>query len=754
MWSLLGALSLTLAATPADEAFFETKIRPLLVESCVKCHGPDKAGAELRLDSRAGLLKGGDSGPAVVPGKPAGSLLLKAVKRLDGVKAMPPGKQALKAEAVADLEKWIATGAPWPEKAAPLRSAKHWAFEPLLEVVAPTTKPHPVDAFLQAKLQEKGLHAVAPADKRTLIRRATFDLTGLPPTPEEIDAFVREEAPDAFAKLVDRLLASPNYGEKWGRHWLDVVRYADTAGETADYPVPDAWRYRNYVIAAFNRDKPFDQFLREQIAGDILAADAPPERFAELVTATGYIAIARRFGFDSVADHNHTIDDTIDTLGKSVLGLAIGCARCHDHKYDPISAADYYALYGIFDSTRYPAPGSEKDKRPHDMVPLMPAAEYQSRLQPFQEEVKRCEQLTGDAKERDAAVKQAKQRLEQFARSIEKAYAVAEGKPHNVRLHKRGDPASLGDEVPRRFLQFLGDQPVPPNAGSGRLQLAGWLTDAKNPLTARVIVNRVWQGHFGVGLVKTPNDFGTRGAPPSHSELLDYLARRFMADGWSIKAMHRLLMSSEAYRRSCRVEEGNAKVDHDNTFLWRFNRRRLAAEEIRDALLAVSGDLDESPGQGHPFPEEQKWGFTQHAPFNAVYDHNRRSVYLMTQRIRRHPFLALFDGADTNTSTGDRFATTVPTQALFFLNDPFVHARSARLAERLQPLRDDRARLERTYTLLFGRPVEEQEVTKALAFLAAYGRELNDVKEAERPRAAWAAWLRVLLSSNEFLYVN
>jgi hypothetical protein len=565
----------------------------------------------------------------------------------------------------------------------------------------------PVDRFVLAALEGHGMSPSPPADRRTLLRRVTFDLTGLPPSPLEIEAFLNDSSPDAYEKVVERLLGSPHYGERWGRHWLDVARYADTAGETADFPAPHAWRYRNYVIEAFNRDKPYDQFVREQIAGDVLARQLPPgapkERQAELITATGYLAIARRFGYDIAQDHYLTLEDTIDVLGKSILGLTVGCARCHDHKYDPVSQADYYALYGIFDSTRYPFSGCEKDKRPRDLVPLAPSA----------------------------------------AREL--AYAVAEGKPHNARLHRRGDPQNQGEEVPRRFLQFLGGQAVPPDGGSGRLALAGWLTDPSNPLTARVIVNRVWQHHFGAGLVKTPSDFGTRGSPPSHPELLDYLVTRFVAEGWSIKKLHRLLLLSATYGQSSHTDPTRVAADPENTWLGRFPRRRLSAEEIRDAILAVSGTLDRTPGGPHPFPPEAGWSFTQHNPFTAVYDHDRRSVYLMTQRLRRHPFLALFDGADPNGSTGRRDTTTIPTQALFFLNDPFVHARSAALAERLLPLPGDEVRLDRVYRLCLGRPPSEPEQRAAARFLAGYGAG---------PKETWAAWVRVLMGSNEFLYVD
>jgi hypothetical protein len=584
-----------------------------------------------------------------------------------------------------------------------------------------------VDSFLEARLRERGLTPTGRADRRTLLRRLTFDLTGLPPTPEETDAFLADHSPLAWTRLVDRLLASPAYGEKWGRYWLDIVRYADTAGETADFPTPEAWRYRNYVIQVFNSDKPWDDFLREQLAGDLLAqrlpADASPQRQAELLTATGYLAIARRFGFDSVQDHYLTLEDTIDVLGKSLLGLTVGCARCHDHKYDPVTSADYYALYGIFESTRYPFAGCEKNRVPRDLVPL-PTPPDALRVGPV---------LPG------------------------LLYAVAEGKPHNARVQLRGDPTMPGPEVPRRFLTLLGGQLVPPGAGSGRRELAEWVSSPKNPLTARVLVNRIWQHHFGVGLVDTPNDFGTRGSPPSHPELLDWLAANFVESGWSVKRLHRLIVHSAAYQRASSFADPGqgalGRLDPDNRLLGHFSRRRLQAEEIRDALLAVAGELDRSPGGPHPFPVVSTWAFTQHAPFQAVYEHTRRGVYLMTQRIKRHPFLALFDGADPSSSTPRRHTTTVPTQALYFLNDPFVHARSATLAGQLLDL-PDRARLERACQLLLGRPARAEDHAICAKFRTAYLADLPEPPSADRQRQAWSAWLRVQLASNEFLYVD
>jgi hypothetical protein len=727
---VVGATHVRAADPKADH--FESKVRPVFVEFCVRCHGPEKASSGLRLDTRKDLLEGGSAGSAIVAGKPDESLILKAARRVKGVAAMPPDKP-LKAEAVAALEQWIRDGAEWPAESAPIRTAKHWAFEPVRAQEPPTAASHPIDAFILAKLREKGLKPVGPADKLTLLRRVTFDLTGLPPTPEEIEAFLSDSSPDAFRKVVERLLASPRYGEKWGRYWLDVVRYADTAGETADYPVPDAWRYRNYVINAFNADKPYDRFITEQLAGDILASQLPPgtndERYAELITGTGYLAVARRFGFDVLADHFLTIEDTIDTFGKSFLGLTIGCARCHDHKYDPISAKDYYALYGIFESTRYPHPGCEKDKSPHDFVSLLPATRMSERANTLRG-------LVG------APIGIKVDRV--VAKTTPQAYAVWEGSPHDAQIQNRGDPNARGPAVPRRFLTVLGGQSLSPNSGSGRLALAGWVADPKNPLTARVMVNRIWAGHFGTGLVATPNDFGTRGTIPTHPELLDWLAFQFVKNGWSIKELHRIIVTSEAYQRSAAADEGNVKTDPGDSYLWRYPRRRLNAEEIRDAMLAVSGDLDTTPGGPHPFPDSKTWGFTQHGPFSAVYETNRRSVYLMTQRIKRHPFLALFDGPDPNTSTASRQSTIVPTQALFFLNDPFAHARAESLAVRVLKLPDDKTRVEYVCRLFFGRPAREKD-------LAIAGRFLTN--EGDR-KATCAAWLRVLFASNEFLYID
>jgi hypothetical protein len=734
-----------LAGRASDEAFFENQVRPILSKSCQHCHGAKKQNGSLRLDSRAAALRGGERGPALVPGAPARSLLIQVVRHR-GDLHMPP-RQKLSERQIKILEQWIQEGAYWPaeaQAAAAIRSGPitpaeraFWSLRPLrapaLPEVHDTTWPKTgVDRFILRKLEDRKLKPAADADKRTLIRRVTFDLIGLPPTPEEVEAFLADQAPGAFAKVVERLLASPHYGERWGRHWLDIVRYADTAGETADYPAPLAYRYRDYVIGAFNSDKPYDEFIREQLAGDILAARGPRDRYAERVVATGFIAISRRFGFDPENYFHLTIQDTIDTVGQAFLGLSLGCARCHDHKFDPVLRDDYYALYGIFDSTRYSIPGSESNRKPADLVPLV-APEEARRLKVQRDKTKSA------------------------ALPYEVAYGTFEGKPHNARIHKRGEPRELGEEVPRRFVAILGGDPLPPGAGSGRLALAEWIARPQNPLTARVMVNRIWQHHFGTGLVATPNDFGTRGQRPTHPELLDYLAARFQSAGWSIKTMHRLIVLSRVYQLSAQASASLVTADPSNALLGRYPMRRLDAEALRDAMLAVSGKLDPGMGGPHPFPPVERWGFTQHAPFSAVYETNRRSVYLMTQRLKRHPFLALFDGADTNASTPQRLVTTVPTQALFLMNDPFVHQQAEAFAARiLSGAKEERERIRSAYERALARPPQASEYEEVGRFLQAYrNRRLSAGSAAERAeRDAWAAFARTLLARNEFMFVR
>lgn len=1232
----LSVVSVESARADDHDAIFESKIRPILLGTCFRCHGDGKTSGSLRVDSREALLQGGDSGPSIVPGKPENSLLIRAIQRQDGVAAMPPEKKhALRADQVADLVSWVKSGAYWPASSKKFETTRHWAFQPIRDVPLPEVKDKTwlktsIDSFIRARQETAGVRPATPADKLTLIRRATFDLTGLPPTPNEIDTFLADNSSKAFETVVNRLLQSPAYGERWGRHWLDVVRYADTAGETADYPVPSAWRYRNYVIDSFNSDKPYDEFLREQVAGDVLADHGPRGRFAERVTATGFLALSRRFGFDSENYHHLTIQDTIDTLGQSVMGLSVGCARCHDHKFDPITMHDYYALYGIFDSTRYAFPGSEQKQKIRSLAPLLPSRESQSRWHEYQTELAvlshtlakqkqpipaallcslhdmdgdfelqapaaggsngvlvppwlykgkiaitnaaqspyqnlhrlgkvgasvpadagmyqftqainpartptncktlyinldfrvtsidqgskashrfalgtlgdksaveilitgdsvllhtsgvptpiytvkvnqwynlqvtldlhkktiagcigipgstpdfaaksfnsewsavinhvvferygqadgklpaiefdnlgiqdtpiapvskeppvhtssnepdptilndRLKALTGidgdlelqteatppaspwnagpnsvvklsassqspfhnryppgklgmhlpnrgeydgfglvlanlkpddkqrlyasfdfrcgsnakggqgswryylghgpgnsaaieiffndheffqrsgdltksvgplllgqwyqvqltldlkaktytgvlvsqkgkinfsgqlatpwdgvidysfidsyghlpgvrpsldadnfyngdastppldttavpirDDSKRRAQIAEIRQQLAAIQANTAKArkqletllssepfamaYGVAEGTPHNCRIQLRGEPDQPGQEVARGFIKSLGGKSLPDGTtGSGRMELAHWLTRPDHPLTARVMVNRIWQHHFEQGLVKTPNDFGVRGQPPSDPALLDHLATEFIRNGWSIKSMHRLIMLSATYQQASQSS---------SDLYAGFTRRRLSAEEIRDAILVISGELDIAPGHEHPFPSPIRWGFTQHDPFIAVYAHNKRSIYLMTQRLKRHSFLALFDGADPNASTADRLVTTVPTQSLYFLNDPFIHSASEKWAQRLRSASASQSEcIAQAYRQAYGRPPTKAERADAVAFLTSYQTELKVDKKDNLEARSLAAFLRTLFGSNEFLHVE
>ncbi len=831
--ALLPAVALlpALAATPEEGvAFFENRVRPLLAEHCFECHGAKKAKGNLRLDSRDGWAKGGDSGPALLPGKPDDSLLIKGVRHWDKDFKMPPDTR-LSPTQINDLIEWVKLGAPDPRTNAPAATAsaaakptygisleegrKHWAYQPLKLQPLPKLKDkawprNELDHFTLASMEKAGVAPVPDADPRTLIRRLTFDLTGLPPTAEETEAFVREASTvgnrqSAIAAAVDRLLASPHYGERWGRHWLDVVRYADTCGNASDYPVPQAYKYRNYVIKAFNEDKRFDRFIREQLAGDLLNAKLETPN-PELTVATGYLAIARHFGGGKGEPHL-TIEDAIENTGRAFLGLSLSCARCHDHKFDPISSPDYYALYGIFSSTTFPHPGSEGMNRPANLVALAPKPEIEAATKAWKEqlaaldaEVKKAEAAKAavdklpDSPDKKAkvdeatkAVNAAKAKHKQASDTVpyELAYAVADtGKPANARLHVRGDPARPGEEVPRRFLQVLGGQPLPKDCGnSGRLELAGWIADPANPLTARVLVNRLWQQHFGRGLVTTPNDFGTRGQPPTHPELLDFLARKFIESGWSVKAMHRLILTSRTWQLTSSAESapanlasaekqgglfgffGKAKAapaavfaantakDPNNTLWWRAERRRLDAESIRDALLFVSGDLDESVGGAHPFPPVHTWGFTQHNQFFANYDNRQRTVYQMQQRLRKHPFLALFDGADPNSSTAVREPSTTPLQALFMMNDKFAHEQAAKFAARVQQGEPDEARqIERAFLALYARPPQPDELALAADYLTNLRTKLAAKKLPTDQ--TWPSLARALLGANEFLYLD
>jgi hypothetical protein len=902
---LIATVGVARAAVPlAPQAeFFEKRIRPVLAEHCFSCHGADKQRAGLRLDSRSAMLKGGENGPAVKPGDPDASLLLRAVKQTGDLK-MPP-KSRLTAQAVADLETWIKLGAPWPELTASTDAEawkKHWAFQPLRNPPLPAVKNvdwprNDVDRFLLAGLEAKQLAPSPVADRRTLLRRVTFDLLGLPPTSEEVAAFLKDGSPEAFAKVIDRLLASPHYGERWGRHWLDVARYADTKGyvffEDANYPW--AWTYRDYVIEALNRDLPYDRFVLEQIAADRITHDN--DRRA--LRALGFITAGGRF----MSNPYDILDDRIDVVTRGLLGLTVTCARCHDHKFDPIPTRDYYSLYGVFASSVEPAtpplyqeppktPGYEKfakelearEKKLTDFVRLKQsevvqaaktrAAEYllaaeAQRRQPslddfmlladgndlnptmivrwqsylartrkeshpvwapwhafadldtkdwpaqaamlatrfaanadgklnprvaklFEGEppaalgdvAKRYGQLLNDVEKRfqeskspltdphdeellqvfhgpDAAPnvpftqfgelallpdRPAQAKVQEFRKAVEqwrasgpdappRAMALEDAAtPYEPRVFRRGNPNNVGEPVPRQFLALLtGDRRQPFRDGSGRLELARAIASRDNPLTARVIVNRVWMHHFGQGLVRTPSDFGLRSEPPSHPELFDHLATWFMDNGWSLKKLHRLLVLSAAYQQSSDDRPDARRIDPENRLLWRANRRRLDFESTRDALLAVSGRLDRTVG-GPSVKNILNPGST------------RRTLYGFVDRLSVPGLYRTFDYPSPDTSSPQRDSTTVAPQALFFLNHPFVLdcARSVLRRPEVSGAKEDPARVERLYQCVFGRVPEAEELRRGLDFLAG---------EKGTP-AAWERYTQALLLTNEFVFLD
>ena len=775
--------------SPRD--FFRSNIQPVLVEKCLSCHR-DKPKANLRLDTRAGLLTGGGRGPAIVPGDPQKSLLLRVIRHHEGVPKMPPKeKDRLSENVVADLAKWIADGAVWSDSAIGLVSNEisaeqksFWSFQPVTRPEIPSVddaptewQRNPVDAFLLARQREHSLAPGQTAEARTLIRRATYDLLGLPPSPVEIaefEAAFGRDAESAWHGLIERLLASRHYGERWGRHWLDIVRYADTAGDAGDFPIPEAYKYRNYIIDSFNKDKPYDQFVREQIAGDQLPFEDDDQRWEQTV-ATGYLAISRRVGVSPQNLKHLVIEDTLDNLGKTFLGLTIGCARCHDHKFDPIPTTDYYSLYGIFDSSVYPHPGAEHKPWRQDFVYRIgnqEAAELLREKRRILEDWNRKEravfelyrdfqrkpqsQLQGTRESAWKVVLATREARRPHAESfpdLEIAFGILDGSPHDVSIQEQGDPRSAGPVVRRGFLQILGGQKLSDDAkGSGRRELADWLTDPQNPLTARVMVNRIWRYHFGQGLVRTTSDFGVRGERPTHPQLLDFLAAEFVANGWSVKQMHRLIMKSQTYRIASQDLAANSKVDPENRFLWRANRRRLDAEQIRDSLLTFSGELDFSPGGRHPFGHHLTYFYRQHEPFQESYPTNRRSVYLMQQRIQKNPYLDLFDGPDGNVSLSERKTTTTTLQALFLMNSEFTHDQSGVLARKLIAEADGiPARVQWAYQLIFGRAATSSEVDRA----EAYFEKVQQPRGGPTPESeAWSGYLRTMVSSNEFLYVE
>ncbi len=834
--------------------FFEKKIRPLLAENCFNCHSANtNSKGGLRVDDRNGLIHGGGRGPALVPGQPEKSLLIQAVRRTHAEVQMPP-KKPLAAAQIADLTQWIKDGAAWPQVRVPPSIGKrnpeydklrkeHWAWQPVRRVAPPAVKDgawarDDIDRFILAKLETKGLKPVGDADAVTLIRRLTFDLTGLPPTPQEMADFVaawdgaNAKRQAVTEQLVDRLLASSAFGERWGRHWLDVARYGESTGSARNLPYPHAWRYRDYVIDAFNQDKPYDQFLREQIAGDLLpvvgqtflSANGRQESLPHIqkqrdaqLTATGFLALGvrdvnQRFKIRFVMDN---IDEQIDTVSRAVLALTVSCARCHDHKFDPIPTTDYYALAGIFQSSdlcaglRNKMGGGGLDY--YDSALLLPlgpeASQERKRLETAKIEQTKSAlakaradlNSLADDPDKSKAGPEREKKLDATRKQINKiqaelialsdpaahgpvAYGVRDAKSvGDAEIRIRGEAEKIGPPVPRGYLSVVevpGAPKINPNQ-SGRLELAQWLTSDKNPLTARVMANRVWQHLFGQGIVASVDNFGVTGEAPSHPELLDHLARQFMQDGWSVKKLVRALVLSRAYQLSAdvgqtflsagasagaqadkNVRPTHLAVDPGNRLVWRHSPRRLDAEEIRDAMLAASGKLDRARPATSVSHELKVIELSNVSPLAKKLEAEaaqslHRSVYLPLVRLITPRALDVFDFAEQGMVTGSRDVTTVATQALYLLNDPFVREQSKHLAERLlQNKLDDHDRVHLAYRVTLSRPATEKEVVRATIYVTGFEADARNAAIADARTAAWASFCQAILASAEFRFVR
>jgi Protein of unknown function (DUF1553)/Protein of unknown function (DUF1549)/Planctomycete cytochrome C len=942
----LPIVALTLFAIPARAIardrdgleFFESKIRPVLVEHCFKCHTGAKAKADLRLDTRAAMLKGSDNGPAIIPGVPGQGLLMKAIRYGDSDVRMPP-RGKLPEPIIADFAEWIRRGAPWPEEKKNPQIAKandfdlaararHWSLQPLAAPALPSVKQAawptaPIDYFILSKLEERGLAPAPPADRRTLIRRVTFDLIGLPPTKAEIDAFLGDESPEAFVKVVDRLLSSPRYGERWARHWLDLVRFAETHGHEFDFPIPEAWRYRDYVIRALDADVAYDRFVTEHIAGDLLAEPRrhPVEHGNESVLGTGFwwLGEAKHSPVDSRADQADRVDNQIDVFGKTFLGLTLACARCHDHKFDAVSTKDYYALAGYLQSSREdltfldePAERAPRLERLREIVgkikailpaanapkPALVAGPYtvfadfsreawarwfttgeafgngpsragdvmlragpqpiralvppgiahsgilsttlqgtlrsptftitqkqihyliagkQARvrlvlngLQLIQEPIygRLAFSVDNDALEwrsqnvsmwigqrafieilddgrgyaalaavlfsddgppalsaappaappaLDGETQKKLQTLAAEFHQVEaslppprRGLATADGSAVDEHVFIRGNSGKLGPIVPRRFLEvFGGDRIAAPGNGSGRLELARQLTDpARTPIVPRVMVNRLWQHHFVEGIVRSPDDFGALGQAPTHPELLDYLATTFVRAGWSLKKMHRLMLLSSAYRMGSRADARTDEADPDNKLLHKMPIRRLEAEAIRDAVLAVSGRLDSRAFGAGVMPHLTPFLVGRGRPgiSGPLDGDGRRSIYLNVRRNFLNPMFLAFDYPTPFSTRGRRSVSNVPAQALTMMNNPLVLQQAERWAKRIiasGPL-TVRQRLDRMYEEALGRLPSDAEAADAVAFVQTQGDELE----------AWTNLAHVLFNVKEFIFIN
>ena len=835
----------------------------MLAEKCYGCHNAKLKTpmGGLRLDSRDALLKGGDSGPAIIAGEPAHSRLIAALSYKEDLKMPPTGK--LSDEQQADFRAWVAMGAPDPRTSSTViaekkpydfsAGRKFWAFQPIARVAGKT-----IDAFILDKLAAQGFRPAPRADRRVLLRRVTYDLTGLPPTPEEIAEFLSDQSPNVYAKVVDRLLASPRYGERWGRHWLDLVRYAETNGHEFDDDKLDPWRYRDYIIRAFNQDVPYDQLIREHIAGDLL----PNKRLnadgsaleSPLGTSFYWFGEVLNSATDSAKSRADEVDNQIDIVGKTFQGLTIACARCHDHKFDPIPTADYYALAGVMHSTEIqesvidsPARTQQIEALRRQLAPVPVAAVSPSQFadwrvsgaafhnaprqgvansfesgsdrfvgtltsQKFRmpklwvhvriggtksdaklkengplrftlvadgykamhlasdgdetphwksmrmtlaigrmcyfEIVDRTPEghiivdkiVFSDSKEPPAdeapavVLPQRSESLESTIPPSAFAMLASDWESHNVGIHIRGNHKNLGEEVPRRFLQIIaGENQQPITSGSGRMEVANAIANADNPLTARVMVNRIWQHHFGYGIVRSVDNFGKMGERPTHPELLDFLAAEFIGSGWSIKAMHRMMLLSETYQMSSKADPAAAKLDPENKFLQHMPVRRLEAEAVRDSILAISGRLDSTMYGPSVPPHISSYQDGRGKPVSGPLDGNgRRSIYIQVRRNFLTPMFLAFDYPLPISTIGVRGTSTVPSQALIMMNNEFVTGQAGKWAER-------NGGLTRMYEQAFSRPPDAKERAEIADFLKDH---------------SWTDVAHVLLNSPEFLYLQ
>lgn len=819
------SLTLTIPAFAAEPAltdeqtnFFERKIRPVLVEKCYECHSNQakKVKGGLLLDSKASALAGGDNGPAVVPGKLDESLLIEAIRYQNKDTEMPP-KGKLPDHVIADFEAWVKMGAPdprestvadatkasseWKKKEINLEEGrKFWAFQTPVKSELPPVKNtawprFDIDRYVLAKIEEKGLQPVADAHKLDLLRRVSFDLTGLPPSPDAIQAYIKDTSPDAFAHVVDNLLASERFGEYWGRHWLDVARYAESSGKDVNLPYPFAWRYRDWVIEAMNTDMPYNEFIRQQIAGDLLPYKDVVDQSKKIV-ATGFLAIGskphnernpRQFALE-------VADEQIDTLSQAFLGITVACARCHDHKFDPIPQKDYYALAGILLSseTLYGTSNAVQNNHPADLIDLgkesgLPAgfegisaskrADIARQLANLEEaktdRTREAMEARRSGKEADVfkllALRQQTGDLKgEINRYDEQgnpkilAMGVYDRRyPVNSPVYGRGEATQPGETVPRGFVQVMFKQEAPKvTKGSGRLELATWIASEENPQTARVMVNRMWRWLFGRGIVGTVDNFGAMGERPTHPELLNYLAVRFMENGWDIKKMVREIVMSRTYQLATQHAPQNFAVDPDNTLFWRMSTRSVDAESLRDAMLALSGKLDLYPQEGSPVCRvgEGREGLFNLLKVTQQPNYNR-SIYLPIVRDQVPEVLALFDFANPSLVSGDRDNTNVPSQSLYLLNNAQVQALSDGFARRVyDSAKDNPGRITNAYWIAFGRPPTPQESQATRTFFSEYAQDAAKAKNtkngADVSMYAWSAFCQALMASAEFRYIN